>query len=551
MKKLLSVFVAFVMVMSSVLTIETMTDISVISKTASAASYTTGVYRVNHSNGVNVRKGAGTSYARVGAASKGVEFTVTQIKTAGGYTWGYTSSIRCTNGTRSGWLTLNNCKFIRPTAVTVVTEAPTISFSGMNFTTAFQQGTSKSISGTISSTSAIDSIRADVINSSGTTVLTKTVYPNSKSYKLAYSTLDYGLKFGSLPSDTYRLCYTVKSGSTTQYYNHSFVVVAAAPTITFSNMYFPSGIKYGKSQNIKGTISSTQSITNITATVTTSTGSTVLTKSDTPYTKSYTLKNSPLDYGLKFGSLAVGRYRLTYTVTSGSTTKTYTHSFAVEGDFRTESTGTSTSGSTSVSTNNSEFADVLYDIAIAQKGKGYSRYGGTKADEWCGYFARYVLLEAIKQTYGYDNSEAQRLIPYSSLINAHAIAVEYRDSNTYGKYYSFSDWKCTSCKTQHGPNYKTDTCQTCNPKVGSILLLDGNDSDLRPEHIGVIIKVNEDGSFVAAEGNTGSTDNTKSFVKIVTYTKSTATLYGQTVDSWIRDNGQMRVVGICEPNFIS
>lgn len=72
---------------------------------ANAASYTTGTYTVSAPSGVNVRKGAGTGYSRVGAASKGVTFNVSKINGE----WGYTSSIKCTNGTKSGWVSLAYC----------------------------------------------------------------------------------------------------------------------------------------------------------------------------------------------------------------------------------------------------------------------------------------------------------------------------------------------------------------------------------------------------------------------------------------------------------
>ena len=74
---------------------------------ASAASYSTGSYTVTTNGGVNVRSGAGTNYSRVGAARNGTSFTVSKI--SGG--WGYTSSIQCTNGTRSGWVYLSNCRY--------------------------------------------------------------------------------------------------------------------------------------------------------------------------------------------------------------------------------------------------------------------------------------------------------------------------------------------------------------------------------------------------------------------------------------------------------
>lgn len=75
--------------------------------TASAASYSTGNYVIAASNGSNVRSGAGTGYSRVGAASKGVTFYVSRVNGS----WGYTSSIKCTNGTKSGWVCLDYCTY--------------------------------------------------------------------------------------------------------------------------------------------------------------------------------------------------------------------------------------------------------------------------------------------------------------------------------------------------------------------------------------------------------------------------------------------------------
>ncbi|HAX84339.1 MAG TPA: hypothetical protein DCY15_07835 [Ruminococcaceae bacterium] len=84
-----------------------MTVFTSLAISASAASYSTGKYSVSESNGINVRSGPGTSYSKVGAASRGVTFNVTKIRS----NWGYTSSIRCTNGTRSGWVCLDYCSY--------------------------------------------------------------------------------------------------------------------------------------------------------------------------------------------------------------------------------------------------------------------------------------------------------------------------------------------------------------------------------------------------------------------------------------------------------
>lgn len=95
MKKILAMVLVIVMLIST-------TAISV-----SAASYSNGSYSVTANGGVNVRRGAGTNYSKVGAAKKSTTFTVTKISG----NWGYTSNIQCTNGTKSGWVSLDYCKY--------------------------------------------------------------------------------------------------------------------------------------------------------------------------------------------------------------------------------------------------------------------------------------------------------------------------------------------------------------------------------------------------------------------------------------------------------
>lgn len=80
---------------------------SIFAVTASAASYSTGNYAIAASNGSNIRIGAGTNYSIVGAASKGTTFYVSKVNG----NWGYTSSIKCTNGTKSGWVCLDYCSY--------------------------------------------------------------------------------------------------------------------------------------------------------------------------------------------------------------------------------------------------------------------------------------------------------------------------------------------------------------------------------------------------------------------------------------------------------
>ncbi len=65
------------------------------------------IYRVDSSNGLNMRKGAGTSYSTLIAVPDKTELVVTKTKVADGYTWGKT-----TYAGMSGWCVLDFCELV-------------------------------------------------------------------------------------------------------------------------------------------------------------------------------------------------------------------------------------------------------------------------------------------------------------------------------------------------------------------------------------------------------------------------------------------------------
>ena len=66
------------------------------------------IYRITSGDGVNLRKGAGTSYSAITAIPYNTDITVTEYKIAGGYTWGKTTY----NGS-TGWCVLDYAKLIK------------------------------------------------------------------------------------------------------------------------------------------------------------------------------------------------------------------------------------------------------------------------------------------------------------------------------------------------------------------------------------------------------------------------------------------------------
>ncbi len=105
------------------------TPASTVTTPAPEESQTGDVYRITSSDGVNLRKGYGTSYAVLGGIGYGRDVTVTRYKKNEGYTWGLTNY----NGV-TGWFVTDFAKLIykktadtapttpAPAATTPVTE---------------------------------------------------------------------------------------------------------------------------------------------------------------------------------------------------------------------------------------------------------------------------------------------------------------------------------------------------------------------------------------------------------------------------------------------
>lgn len=68
-------------------------------KATKKAAYKTGTYTVTSGKGLNVRKGAGTNYGKLGAIAKGSRFKVTKVSGV----WGYAPALK-------GWLCLDYAK---------------------------------------------------------------------------------------------------------------------------------------------------------------------------------------------------------------------------------------------------------------------------------------------------------------------------------------------------------------------------------------------------------------------------------------------------------
>lgn len=89
--------------------------------TTKKVTYTTGTYKTDVDDYLNMRSGAGTSYSSIASVPGNVTLNVTKVSTAGGYTWGYTSY----NG-KTGWVALDFCAFVSSSTVQPTTAKPTV-----------------------------------------------------------------------------------------------------------------------------------------------------------------------------------------------------------------------------------------------------------------------------------------------------------------------------------------------------------------------------------------------------------------------------------------
>lgn len=154
--------------------------------------------------------------------------------------------------------------------------------------------------------------------------------------------------------------------------------------------------------------------------------------------------------------------------------------------------------------------DEIYRIATRFKGKTREEVG-LPEDEWCGYYADYVLKLAYRSC-GYDNF--RDYYPSSDMPTAHKVAQYIEDDTRWAEYYSWSEWEFAG-----KVGIKTDNRDSYYPEVGDILTINWfSNSQYLPEHVAIIIKVNDDGSFVTSEGNTKRDTYTRDTSPVAEYT---------------------------------
>lgn len=122
-----------------------------------------------------------------------------------------------------------------PYSKSVCVSTTKITGENLFFPDSLASGKGQHLNGCFTSTKSIDAIQASVVDSSGNSVLSGIVYPDSKRYDLYDSALDWKLSFGTLSNGFYSLKFRVWSAMSTEEYSFDFTVGTKLPLLNLEN----------------------------------------------------------------------------------------------------------------------------------------------------------------------------------------------------------------------------------------------------------------------------------------------------------------------------
>ena len=209
--------------------------------------------------------------------------------------------------------------------------ASTLCAVGVREPSSIKQGNGFGILGLVTSNYRINNVTISVVDNSGKDVISKSDAVSGHLYIVA--NLDSSIKFGTLKPGRYiyRIAAVDAKKGYTVVHENSFEVVpkkqsakavqagvssAAAGSVKIKSVRAPSSISRGKGFTIKGKITSSKKISNVTVQVINANGNTAISASAAPKKKSYNIKK--LDRKVKFGKLAPGTYTYCIKVKTGS-----------------------------------------------------------------------------------------------------------------------------------------------------------------------------------------------------------------------------------------
>lgn len=177
------------------------------------------------------------------------------------------------------------------------------------------------IKGIITSDVPISMVHVRVINSEGSVVTTKKVYPNAPSYDL--KDINQYIDFAKCVKGNYQLLISAKDVSGNHRLLTSDFSVYTASKLRITDYNYPSKIKKGSGYSIKGMVRSNYYLKTVKVKIENSKGVVVLeAAADLKGLKKLTYSVKNLDSKITFGKLAKGKYRYKVSSTDSKVTRT-------------------------------------------------------------------------------------------------------------------------------------------------------------------------------------------------------------------------------------
>ncbi len=183
-----------------------------------------------------------------------------------------------------------------------------IKLTDENYPTKLVEGNTFSVYGVVTSSNKIMSVTIGVYDKSGTAAFSYTGKPGTTSYDI--HNIDYLMTFSKLKagSYTYKIVASDTKSSNVVLLSKSFEVVAKSSydPLKISSANYPTSIVEGNTFSVRGTITSSYTITSVTCSVRSSNGTLQFTKTVNPSTSSYSVYN--IDKYMTFSKLTAGSY---------------------------------------------------------------------------------------------------------------------------------------------------------------------------------------------------------------------------------------------------
>lgn len=195
------------------------------------------------------------------------------------------------------------CLFLPNAPVAQAATASTLKVSGYATLSTLLPGQAFVVKGTVTSNYKITEVKAYIQTSDGTEKYSKTVQPDAKKYALSDVNEDMHFELLTVGSYVFQIDATDSSGKSKNVLTQNFIVQSDLSAFGYSPL---SRVKEKQKFAVKGMVTSSYKIKQVTASIATSSGTVKYTKTVKPNATSYDL--SGVDAAMRFDLLAAGSY---------------------------------------------------------------------------------------------------------------------------------------------------------------------------------------------------------------------------------------------------